>query len=89
MDIKSRSFSHSLIAKALAFVLVIFCFTQTITLALNVINRSHFGVALEKSYYLGEGFIDESSTIISDLRTLSRYKSEENILAGRTISEDR
>ncbi|WP_019850572.1 sensor histidine kinase KdpD [Desulfitobacterium sp. PCE1] len=89
MDIKSRSFSHSLIAKALAFVLVIFCFTQVITLVLNVINRSHFGVALEKSYYLGEGFIDESNTIISDLRSLSRYKSEENILAGGTISEDR
>lgn len=89
MDIKSRSFSHSLIAKALAFVLVIFCFTQVVTLVLNVINRSHFGVALEKSYYLGEGFINESNNIISDLRSLSRYKSEENILAGGSVSEDR
>lgn len=88
MDIKSKSYSHSLSAKVLAFVLVIFCFTQTITLVLEVINRSHFGITLEKTYYLGESFIDESNTIVSDLRKLSKYKSEENILTGVTLSED-
>lgn len=87
MATKLRSFSHSYIAKILAFALVIFCFTQTVTLGLNIINRSHLGITLEKSYYRSEDFAAESSGIINDLMTLCGYKNEENILTGATITE--
>ncbi|AGA69470.1 signal transduction histidine kinase [Desulfitobacterium dichloroeliminans LMG P-21439] len=88
MDIKSKSFSHSPLVKVLAFILMVFCFTQTVTQALVIINRSNFDVSLEKSYYQSESFIQDSSSIIDDLRHLSQYKNEEHILAGGDISED-
>ncbi|MGI1657833.1 MAG: histidine kinase dimerization/phospho-acceptor domain-containing protein [Desulfitobacterium sp.] len=88
MDIKSKSFSHSPLAKVLAFILMVFCFTQTITQVMVIINRSNFDVSLEKSYYHSQSFINDSSSIINDLRHLSQYENEEHILAGGDISED-
>lgn len=87
MAIKSKSISHSIPAKVLAFALVVFCFTQTICKVLEMEKYSHWGIVLEESYYLSEDFIGECNSILTDLRVLSNYKSEENILNGGTITE--
>jgi len=90
LDIKSRNYSHGKFTKVMVFIITILCFTGAITVFLNImiLGNGDFAITFEKSYYHSEKFINDSSRIVSLLTTLLEYKSEENILAGNTISEE-
>lgn len=91
MDIKWKKYSHSLTAKIAAFVIAIVCFTSAITISVNVVglHRSDFGIAFEDSYFVGKDYLNDSSDVIQSLKAITgKYKSEENILNGGTITAD-
>ncbi|AOT69467.1 HAMP domain-containing sensor histidine kinase [Geosporobacter ferrireducens] len=91
MDIKLKNYSHSIITKMIAFVLVILCFTGAITSFINVIasHNSDFGIVFEESYFLSRSYIEESEELVRSLRVLiSEYKNEERILNEETVTEE-
>jgi signal transduction histidine kinase len=50
--------------------------------------NDNFAIAFEKSYYLSKDYVNYSSEIIQNLSTVNKYKSEEYILSGSTLSKD-
>ena len=90
MDIKWKKYSHSVVTKAVVFMIAILCFTSTITIISNAVAqyRADFEVAFEKSYFLGNEFISDSAEVLESLKMVVNYKSEESILAGKTLTED-
>ncbi|MDD4802702.1 MAG: MFS domain-containing histidine kinase [Syntrophomonas sp.] len=91
MDIKWRKYSHSMTAKILAFIIAILCFSGVITLFINIVfqYKTDLDIAFEESYYLGNNYINDSSNIIQNLTAITgKYKSEEHILNGGSLSED-
>ena len=90
MDIKLRRYSHSMLAKVIAFVIVILCFTSSVTIFLNImgLHNSKLGTAFEESYYLGNEYMSISSEVIGNLRYVEKSKSEEYILSGKTLLSD-
>lgn len=90
MVTKLKNFSYSLPVKILAFILVVFCFTQSLNLIIQIgiLNQGNFDVFFGEDYFLGDSFINETSQIIGDLSLASHYKGEENIKAGETISQN-
>jgi len=91
LDIKWKRYSHSLTAKIAAFVITIVCFTSAITIFANVVglHNSDFRIAFEDSYYLGNDYKTDSSDVIRSLKAITgKYKSEDNILNGGSITAD-
>ena len=90
MDIKLRRYSHSMLAKVIAFVIVIVCFTSSLTIFSNIVglHNGSFGIAFEESYYTGKDYMSINSEVVSNLRYLEKYKSEEYVLSGKTLSND-
>lgn len=92
MDTKLRSYSHSVVAKVIAFILVVVSFTSIVVLIINTLYKSEvdlFDSAFEENYYLSINYGWEVTDAISDLTELSgKYKSEENIKAGKTIYKE-
>ncbi len=91
MDTKWKNFSHSNVAKFIVFIIVIICFTGAVTSFVNIVesNNGDINIAFEDNYYKSKNFIEESEKIVNTLITLLlEYKSEENILAGETITKD-
>jgi signal transduction histidine kinase len=91
LDIKSKSFSHSIFTKLVVFIIVILCFAGVVTVFLNTVNRQggDFEAAFEKDYYHSRDFRDDSSRLALTLANLIvEYKSEEHILNGGTIHEE-
>lgn len=91
MDIKWRKYSHSMAAKIMVFIIAILCFTSAITIFINVVglHNNVFDIAFEDSYYLGSDYISDSRNIIQSLTAVTgRYKNEENILNGKSLTED-
>jgi signal transduction histidine kinase len=77
--------------KIIAFIIVILCFTSAITILSNIVglHDSDLGVAFEDSYYLGEDYLSDSSDVIRSLTAVTgKYKNEQNILNGGSLSED-
>lgn len=91
MDIKWRRYSHSVITKLIASLIVLVCFTSAIMIVSNILayHKGNFEIVFEDSYYLGNDYISNSSELISNLNALKKYKSEENILQGNTLTNDR
>ena len=85
-----RKYSHSVIAKVIAFVLVILCFTSSVTIFLNIIglHNGKLGIAFEESFYLGHEYTNINAEVMGNLREVEKYKSEEYILSGKTLSND-
>lgn len=55
----------------------------------EIVNDGNFGSVTEDHYFESEAYVQESQYLISDLtRLLGKYKSEEHILDGKSISED-
>jgi len=79
-----------MIAKVIAFVLVILCFASSATIFSNIIglHNGKLGIAFEESYYLGHDYMSISSEVMGNLREVEKYKSEEYIISGKTISND-
>ncbi|HZK84586.1 MAG TPA: HAMP domain-containing sensor histidine kinase [Desulfosporosinus sp.] len=90
MDIKLRKYSHSVITKLIAFVIVILCFASSVTIFSNImgLHNGNFGIAFEESYYTGNDYMSISSAAVGNLRDVEKYKSEEYILSGKTLSSD-
>lgn len=91
MDIKWKKYSHSVIAKILVFLIAILCFTGSITIFFDI-NRLHngdFSAAFEGSYYHGKGYLMDCENIVTSLRQITeKYKSEEHILNGGSVTEE-
>jgi len=90
LDTKLRKYSRSMLAKVIAFVIVIVCFTSSVTIFLNLmgLHNGKLVIAFEDSYYLGNEYMSISSEVMGNLRYLEEYKSEEYILSGKTLSND-
>lgn len=94
MDTKWKNYSHSLITKIIVFIIVITCFTGTLTMVVNTFHtidsqRADFDIVFKDSYYLGNQFTRQSEDIISSLKQLIKeYKSKEYILKGGTITKE-
>ena len=90
MDTKWRDYSHSMIAKIIGFMITIVCFTGALTIIADVVVFKHadFDIAFEESYYLGSDFMRDSSDIFTSLRDITgKYKSEDHIIQGGTLTE--
>jgi len=78
-------------AKIIGFIIVILCFTSAITILFNVVGlrNADFGIAFEDSYYLGNDYISDSRDTVQSLTAITgEYKNEENILNGKSLTED-
>ena len=91
MDTKSRSYSHSILVKLIAFILVVVSFTSMVFISLEAMGRidegflnSHF----DENYYLSKDYQREVTDALFDITTLAiKYKSEENIMSGKFIDK--
>lgn len=90
MDIRWKKYSYSLTAKIIAFIIVLLSYTALITILVNILafHGNSLDIAFKDSYYLSADYMRDSSAVISNLREAARYKSEQNILNGGTISEN-
>lgn len=90
MDIKWRNFSHALLTKSLVFLLVIVCFSSSVTLVSKIVglHKGNFGVVFEESYYQGNEYNRSSSDLLSTLSEVMKYQSEEAIRSGKTLTSD-
>jgi signal transduction histidine kinase len=77
--------------KAIAFILIIFCYSGALLLFVNfaLSINGNFDILFEKSYYQGRDFINDSSAVVDSLsRIINEYKSEEYVRSGATITEN-
>ncbi|TWD90192.1 histidine kinase [Neobacillus bataviensis] len=92
MDIKLKKYSHLLTTKIIVFMIAVVCFTGIIKamIQVEVVHDGYFSMVLEEDYFLSKAYVRENEKIVSNLTTLLReYKSEENILKGGSIREER
>lgn len=91
MDTKSKSFSHSLFAKALAFIIAIVCFTGAIYSFIDMVSKNRVGLDLlfKDNYYESQNFTRDIQDVVSPLQSLSSYKSEEHIKSGGTVTDSK
>lgn len=90
MAIKWKNFSHSLIVKIIVFIMVMVCFSSSITVFLNyfLFNDGDLSIILEDSYYVSYDCVSKLDHITDTVAELiTRYKSEEYIRSGKNISE--
>ena len=90
MDIKWKRYSHSMVTKVIVFIIAIVCFTSSITMLANIVGfkKVNLGIVFEDSYYLSNSYKQISYDIIGSLRDVKNYKSEDNILSGKTLFKD-
>lgn len=94
MDTKWKNYSHLLITKIMVFIIVIVCFTGSITMFINTFHKIDsqqldFNIVFQDSYYDGYHFTRQSNDIISSLSQLiEEYKSKEYILKGETVTNE-
>lgn len=94
MDTKWKNYSHSLITKTMVFIIVIVCFTGSITMFVNTFHKVDsqqldFNIVFQDSYYDSYHFTRQSNDIMSSLAQLiEEYKSKEYILKGETITNE-
>ncbi len=68
--------------------IVIACFTGTVTTLINFVTVP-FNSLHQKNYYESQAYIEESLPIIRDLTELmNEYRNEEYILKGKTVSSN-
>ncbi|MEH7306622.1 sensor histidine kinase [Neobacillus drentensis] len=92
MVIKLKKYSHLLTTKIIVLMIAVVCFTGIIKAMINVevVNDGYFSMVMEEDYFLSKAYVRENEKIVSNLSTLLReYKSEENILKGGSIGEER
>ncbi|WP_223592512.1 HAMP domain-containing sensor histidine kinase [Neobacillus bataviensis] len=92
MDIKLKKYSHLLTTKIIVFMIAVGCFTGIIKaiVQVEVVNDGYFSMVMEDDYFLSQAFVRENQKVVGNLATLLReYKSEDNILKGGSISEER
>jgi len=101
LDIKWKSYSHSLLAKTIVFMIVISCFTGTITVFLDnaVVKEMDLEPLIKGSYYKSDKFgsdLLEISIIARNIISIYRNEdsedfnedyTEEQITDGETVTE--
>lgn len=66
--------------------IVIACFTGTVTTLINIVTVP-FNSVLQKNYYESQAYIEESQPLIRDLtRIINEFRDEEYILKGKSVS---
>ncbi|KOS67790.1 histidine kinase [Lysinibacillus contaminans] len=90
MDIKLRNISHALITKVVVFLIAVVCITGTTKAIIDMeVNEVHLSSINQDNYFESRAFADESYSILSSLAQLiGKYKSEEHILSGKTLTEE-
>ena len=90
LDIKLKNISHTLITKVVIFLIAVVCFTYTVKAVIDMeLNEIHLSSINEDNYFESRTFADESYGLISPLAQLiGKYKSEEHILSGKTLTEE-
>lgn len=97
MDIKWKSYSHSLLAKTIVFMIVISCFTGTITVFLDnaVVKEMDLEPLIKGSYYKSDKFGSDllgASVIARNIISIYRNEdsedyTEEQITDGENVAE--
>lgn len=90
LGIKLKNISHALITKVIVFLIAIACLTGTAKVIVNMeLNEVHLSSINQDNYFESIAFADESYSLISSLAQLiGTYKSEENILSGKTLTKE-
>ena len=91
LDIKWKKYSHSIITKIIVFVIAILCFTgiARAVVEVEIVNDVNFSSVTEEHYIESMAYVKESERLIGDLtRLLGKYKSEEHILSGNTLTQE-
>ncbi|WP_312128922.1 sensor histidine kinase [Lysinibacillus capsici] len=85
---KLRSISHALITKVVVFLIAVACLTGIARVMINMeFNEIHLSSINQDNYFESRAFADESYSIIAPLAQLiGKYKSEEYILSGKTLT---
>ncbi|MCH7323831.1 HAMP domain-containing histidine kinase [Solibacillus sp. MA9] len=85
-----RNISHARITKVIVFLLAVVCLTGAVKAAVDMEVKSiHLSTINEENYYDSQAFVDESYGLIAPLAELiALYKSEENILSGKALTEE-
>ncbi len=85
---KLRSISHALITKVVVFLIAVACLTGIARVMINMeFNEIHLSSINQDTYFESRAFADESYSIIAPLAQLiGKYKSEEYILSGKTLT---
>ncbi len=92
MAIKWKKFSYSTTSKVIAFLLVVIFYSSFLTLFINVVNSRNFNfnIASEKNYYQSMDFNITSHEIVQNIfDIISKYKNEENILNGGSLTGEK
>ncbi|MBO0961348.1 HAMP domain-containing histidine kinase [Neobacillus sp. MM2021_6] len=79
-----------MITKLMVFIIMIACFTGVIQAIVDLDDMADgdVGMVFEDNYFLSKSFMRESDNLMSDLTRLLKYKNEEYILKGETISKE-
>ncbi|PKU51111.1 sensor histidine kinase [Lysinibacillus fusiformis] len=87
---KLRSISHALITKIVVFLIAIACLIGIARVMINMeFNGIHLSSLNQDNYFESRAFADESYSIMAPLAQLiGKYKSEEYILSGKTLTEE-
>ena len=90
LDIKLRNISHALITKVIVFLIAIVCLTGTTRAIINMeLKEVHLSSINQNNYFESRAFADENYSLIASLAQLiGKYKSEEHILSGKTLTEE-
>ncbi|MEO4053003.1 HAMP domain-containing sensor histidine kinase [Solibacillus sp. CAU 1738] len=85
-----RNISHAFITKMVVFLIAVVCITGTTKAIIDMeVNEVHLSSINQDNYFESQAFAEESYNIISPLAQLiGKYKSEEYILSGKTLTED-
>ncbi|MEK4230210.1 HAMP domain-containing sensor histidine kinase [Solibacillus sp. FSL H8-0538] len=85
-----RNISHALITKVVVFLIAIVCLTGTVKAIIDMeVNEVHLSSINQDNYFESRAFADESYSLIASLAQLTgKYKSEEHILSGKTLTEE-
>lgn len=94
MDTKSRNYSHSKIAKVIAFILVVVSFTTMAVISAKTLDEDRDIINMidnpdEENYYLSANYGLQVENIMTDLIDIStKYKDEEYIKSGKSIDKE-
>jgi signal transduction histidine kinase len=90
LGIKLRNISHALITKVVVFLIAIVCLTGAAKAIINMeLNEVHLSSINQDNYFESRAFADESYSLIASLAQLiGKYKSEEYILSGKTLTKE-
>jgi signal transduction histidine kinase len=91
LDTRSKKFSHSMATKLITFFIMIVLLSSAVKALADLITVKDGDVKIvfEDNYFHSMSFVRESDQLVGDLTSLmGKYKNEENILNGNTISAE-